>query len=98
MMETVLEATNRLRAAGYDRDFVPTEDGLLRCGACNTEHDPAEMTIDEVVRYEGSTDPDDEAIVLALVCGCGQRGLFVAAYGPNASAADGAVLRRLAVR
>ena len=95
-METVLDATARLRAAGYGGDFVATEDGRLRCAACGTEHDPAAMVIDEVVRYEGASDPDDEAILLALSCDCGQQGLYVTGFGPAAGAADAAVLRRLA--
>jgi len=94
-METVLEATQRLRADGYDADFTPTADGRLRCGACGTEHDPETMAVDEVVRYEGASDPQDEAILLALRCTCGRRGLYSTAFGPAASPADDAVLRRL---
>jgi hypothetical protein len=94
-METVLDAAQRLRAMGYVADFSATEDGELRCGACGTVHDPASMAIDEVVRYEGITNPDDEAILLALRCDCGVKGLFVAAFGPTATADDAAVLRRL---
>lgn len=95
-METILEAAARLKDAGYTVDYSSTEDGNLRCGACGTEHAPAEMTVDEVVRYEGASNPDDETILLALRCACGARGLYVAAYGPNASATDARVLRDLA--
>lgn len=95
MMETVLEAVTRLRRSGYGVDFTATPDGLVRCGACGTDHDPEGMDIDETVRYEGVSDPADEAIVLAVRCTCGRRGTYVAGYGPNASAADAAVLVRL---
>lgn len=94
-METVLEASARLRAKGYAADFHASEDGLLRCGGCLADHDPSAMVIDEVVRYEGASDPDDETILLALHCHCGRSGLYVAAFGPSASAADVAVLERL---
>jgi hypothetical protein len=95
MMETVSEASARLRAAGYDMDFTPTADGHLRCGACGTDHDPSTVSIDELVRYEGISDPEDEAMLLALTCDCGRRGLYVTAFGPSASAEDVAVLQRL---
>jgi hypothetical protein len=95
MMETVLEAMTRLRRSGYAADFDATADGRLRCRACGTDHDPAGMAIDERVRYEGASDPADEAIVLAMRCTCGRPGLYVAGYGPSASAADAAVLVRL---
>lgn len=95
MMETVLEAATRLRAVGYDVDFSATDDGRLRCGGCGICHDPTAIVIDEVVRYEGMSDPDDEAILLAVRCDCGRLGLYSAAFGPGASSADVAVLARL---
>lgn len=94
-METMLDAADRLRSQGYRHDLSATADGRLRCGACGTEHDPAEVEIDAVVRYEGASDPDDEAILLALRCGCGRGGTFQAAFGPGAGPEDAAVLRRL---
>jgi hypothetical protein len=95
MMETVLEATARLNDVGYTADFTATEAGQLRCGACGTTHDPATMAIDEVVRYEGQSNPDDQAILLALRCSCEQKGLYVTAFGSGASTADVAVLQHL---
>jgi hypothetical protein len=94
-METLLEATSRLRSAGYDVEFNATEDGQLRCVACGDDHDPTEIVIDQVVRYEGMSNPDDEAILLALRCTCGRRGLYVTGFGPTATTADVAILPRL---
>ena len=59
--------------------------------------------IDETVRFEGDSDPDDEAILLALTVpasagGCGHRGWFAAAYGPDTPAHDVAVLQALTTR
>ncbi|MEX2293415.1 MAG: hypothetical protein WD691_06465 [Acidimicrobiales bacterium] len=95
MMETILEATGRLRLAGYSVDFTATEDGRLCCGDCGSLHDPATVTIDEVVRYEGASNPDDETILFALRCSCSRRGLYSTGFGPSAGPADTAVLRRL---
>lgn len=97
-METLLEATLRLRAAGYDLDFSATETGQLRCAACGVDHDPEAMAIDEIVRYEGASNPDDEAILFALSCTCGRRGLYTAAFGPGMPPADVEVLHRLPAR
>lgn len=94
-METILEATKRLRADGYVSDFSATDDGLLLCHGCGATHDPEDLAIDEVVRYEGVSDPDDQEILFALECGCGQRGLYTSAFGPTTSIGDVAVLRRL---
>ena len=94
-METLLEALNRLRAAGYLGDFNATEAGELRCIGCDARHDPETMRIDETVRFEGESSPGDEAILLALRCSCGVGGTYTSAYGPTAASADMAVLTRL---
>ena len=94
-METLSEAIERLRAAGYGADFVPTEDGRLRCPACNSTHDPAEMHIDEQLRFEGESDPADMSLLVALTCDCGAKGLYTTQFGADISPEDAAVVRAL---
>jgi|SRR5581483_3211246 len=94
-METLLDATDRLRAIGFDLDFSATANGALQCRACGMDHAPEDMTIEEIVRYEGASDPADQAILLALCSACGRRGLYSAGYGPGAATADVEALRRL---
>ncbi|MGY6501014.1 MAG: hypothetical protein ACXIVQ_09010 [Acidimicrobiales bacterium] len=85
----------RLRADGYAADFSATADGRLRCGDCSTIEDPENMSVAVTERFEGDSNPDDESILLALVCGCGSKGQFTAAFGPDTPRADAAVLVRL---
>ncbi len=93
-METLSHATSRLERAGYVESYI-ARDGRLVCGRCGASYDPAGMSIEEIVRFEGDSDPADEAIVYALDSGCGHRGLYVAAYGPSASNDDITVAARL---
>jgi hypothetical protein len=95
MMDTLLDATHRLRLDGFDVDFSATARGKLRCAACGTEHDPESMRILEIVRYEGASDPADETILLALSCTGGQRGVYSAAFGHTTAEADVEALARL---
>jgi len=95
MMDTLLDATDRLRTRGFTNDFCATAAGRLRCLDGGSEHDPEIMRIEEVVRYEGASDPNDQAIMLALSCRCGRRGLYSAAFGPDTSEADVSVLHRI---
>lgn len=82
--DTVTEAVDLLRSQGYGADLYARADGI-RCGACGRDHNPASAEIHVVHRFEGTSDPDDEAIVLGLVCpACGTLGTLVAAYGPTA--------------
>ncbi len=93
-METLSQATTRLSAAGFDEHYIARGKQLV-CGSCGVSHNPADLTTMEIVRFEGLSDPGDEAIVYALDAGCGHRGLYVAAYGPSATADDIAVVAAL---
>lgn len=94
-METVLDAIARFRADGYELEMSATPDGSLRCGVCGVVEPPSDVTVDEVVRYEGESDPGDEAIVLAITTAHGDRGYLVAAYGPDMPAGVVSLLQHL---
>jgi hypothetical protein len=83
--ETVTDAIALLEADGYRTDFSFT-DGTIRCSACDIAHSPPQLLVRQTFRFEGETDPGDEAIVLGIECpACGMRGVVVSAYGPDAS-------------
>ena len=91
----LIAAIRRLRAAGYVTDFSASSDGTLVFRACGTSHDAATIEIRETVRFEGDSNPDDEAILLALRCSDGGLGLYSAAFGPDTPPEDVLVLQRL---
>jgi hypothetical protein len=82
--DTVTEVIAALQAAGYRSGF-DIRAGKLWCDNCGEPHETAAAVIERVERFEGQSDPDDEAIVFAMVCPrCGGRGTLVAGYGPTA--------------
>ena len=87
-METLTEAIRRLRTAGYATDFFASPEGNLVCRSCGHSHDPETIEIRETVRFEGDSNPDDEAILLALSGADGCLGQFKAAFGPPMATAD----------
>lgn len=94
---SVVEEIAALRARGYTADFNVTRDGQLQCGGCGHVHRPSDAVIESLARFEGSSNPDDEAIVYGLRCRvCGVRGVLVAAYGPAATAEEAVVVTALA--
>jgi hypothetical protein len=97
-METLLEAMARLRSAGFAVDLVAGPSGSLRCSECGSVLAANTMTLVHTVRFEGDSNPDDQAILTALVTPCGHRGLFSAGYGPAAASHDSEALRGLAER
>jgi hypothetical protein len=83
---SVTEAIALLEHEGYRSDFS-LGNASVRCHACDSSHDPGALVVQRTFRFEGDTDPGDEAIVLGVECpGCGARGIIVSAYGPQASA------------
>jgi hypothetical protein len=98
MPELSLSATvDDLTAQGWTEEFA-ADGGDLVCG-CGHRVSPADVQIDRVVRFEGASDPDDEAAVFALTCvECGMKGLYVVAYGPSMSGADADVVAHLSRR
>lgn len=94
-METLTEAMRRLRAKGFVHDLRASQGGQLRCGTCGSFSDPENYAITETIRFEGDSNPDDQAILLAVVCPSGCLAQFSAAFGPTTSALDTEVLQRL---
>jgi hypothetical protein len=93
--ETVTEAVQQLVSLGYDADFLVDAEGV-HCRRCGTTHVPEQLIVIDMARFEGATDPADEAVVFGVECTrCGARGILVSAYGPDADPDVFATLRRL---
>ena len=93
---TIVEELAELRGHGYAGDFAVAPDGQLRCGACGDTHPAGDAVVESTARFEGPSNPDDEAVVFGLRCrSCGVLGVLVAAYGPTATADEAAVVTAL---
>lgn len=78
------DAVDQLRTLGYGRNLIATERGLVD-RASGDVIPPERVVIDWTFRYEGISDPSDEALVLGVRdAHSGQRGTFVSHYGPDA--------------
>ncbi len=93
--DTVSEAVNSLIERGYNFDFnidcdaIKSTSGQYRLSADDFE-------IDEIHRFEGESDPGDEAIVYAIHSGrYGIRGVLVNAYGIYGDSADARLVAKL---
>ncbi len=93
--ETLSQAVDRLTAGGYE-DFFRAEPDGLRAVVAGVLYQPESLVVEEVVRFEGISDPADEAIVLALNCReDGIKGTYTAPFGPVMGALDAEMVRRL---
>lgn len=92
---SLVDSLAALRRAGFSGDFSVADGGLL-CSVCGQLHRAGEAEVVDLVRFEGMSDPDDEAILFALRCvHCGAKGALVATYGPAVSAEEADVLVNL---
>jgi hypothetical protein len=95
-METLSEAVARLEMAGF-RDAFRPEAGRLWALAAQRFFSPEELVVEETVRFEGESDPSDQAILFALRSAAGDvRGTFATSYGPTLDPASAEIVRRLA--
>ncbi|MEN7547134.1 phosphoribosylpyrophosphate synthetase [Rapidithrix thailandica] len=78
--ETLSSAINDLRTRGYIHDFVIRNDGM----ECVDEHrklDVEKMDVDEMYRFEGMSNPDDNSVLYAITSKEGYKGVLVDAFG-----------------
>lgn len=92
--ETVTEAINGLRSKGYHLDFNLDQNCLI-CTA--GRYNAADFEITEVHRFEGQTDPADEAVVYAIESHKGDRGVLVTGYGISAEGVSAEIVSKLSV-
>ena len=78
---TVSKALEELKNKGYTVDFNIQESKII--------NNPNDFEIQHIYRYEGETDPADEAMVFGIKSKAGEKGVFVAglaAFTDNSAA------------
>lgn len=90
--DTVSKAVKALQQKGYTTDFRLEENKLI----CLTdEFQAGEFDIVDVYRYEGDSDPADEASVYAIESKSGLKGILVTGYGASADSFSTELLSKL---
>ncbi len=97
-METISQAVGRLTEQGYTGQCRAETDGV-RFLEEGTLVAPERVVVEHVVRLEGTSSPDEEAVVFALRCpDSQQRATLCINYGPAMDPDDSEMMRRLTVR
>ena len=90
--ETVVDAINELREKGYTDDFN-LEANCLVCGIGRFTHE--EFEVHEVYRYEGMSDPGDEATVYGIASKSGVKGVLVTGNASEIDERSEEILKKL---
>lgn len=93
--DTVTEAVNGLKKRGYTQDFNLEFDCITCQVSTPASLRPEEFAIVEVHRFEGNSDPADEAVVYAIESKHGDKGILVNGFGPSADAVSEEMVEKL---
>lgn len=86
---TVSDALAELNKKGFTQDFN-LQDETIKKNLHNYE-------IEHVYRYEGDSDPGDEAVVYGIVSNSGEKGVYVAGFSANSESEAATVLAKLCI-
>lgn len=87
---TVTEALDELKEKGFTVDFNILESKII--------NNPEDFEIVHIYRYEGDTDPGDEATVFGIKSSNGEKGVFVAGLAAFTDKSAAMVLNDLAIK
>ena len=93
--DTVTEAIAGLKERGYTLDFNLSQN----CLVCQDHRfEPESFEITDVYRFEGNSDPADEAVVYAIQSITGMKGVLVNGYGISADTISSDMAKKLSVQ
>lgn len=95
--DTVVEAVKGLKQRGYSIDFNLEADHIF-CDQTPVSLKPADFEITEYYRFEGPSDPGDEAAVYAIEGRGGQKGVLVTGFGISAEGMGEEMIEKLTVK
>ena len=79
-MKSLATCLNRMVGEGYTEDFRVTEQGLQSVQH-HHNYAPEQIQVVNFYRFEGESDPDDNAILYIIETADGTKGTLVDAYG-----------------
>lgn len=94
--ETLSQAISALKGRGYVNDFNLHPE-WIECQPLNTLLRPDEFHVDEVHRFEGMTNPDDNTVLYAIASTGGLKGVLVDAYGVYSEAISPEMIKKLQI-
>lgn len=87
---SVSEALEDLNKNGFINDFNLHDE--------NIKKNPHQYKIVHIYRYEGNTDPGDEAVVYGIKSLSGEKGVFVAGFSANSENDAAQILQKISIK
>jgi hypothetical protein len=87
---SVSKALDELNELGFTYDFNLHEEDISK--------NPDKYEIVHVYRYEGDSNPDDEAVVFGIKSRSGKKGVFVTGFAANSVSEAAQILIKLSIQ
>jgi hypothetical protein len=87
---SVSKSLEELKVKGFTVDFNLLEEDIM--------NHPDHYEILQIYRYEGDSNPDDEAVVFGIKSKTGEKGVFVAGFSANSESEAAKVLHELSIK
>jgi len=87
---SVSEALEDLNKKGFVNDFNLQDE--------NIKKNPHQYEIVHIYRYEGNTNPDDEAVVYGIKSSSGEKGVFVAGFSATSENETAQILNEISIK
>lgn len=84
-MQTLSESVNEAIEKGYTENFKVVAAGLITADEQVT-YTPPDIEISDFYRFEGYSDPQDNAILYLIKTNDGRKGTLIDSYGAQADA------------
>ncbi len=92
--DTLSEALDGLRKQGFTQDYNLKADHL-HCQPDDIVLRPADFDVVDVYRFEGMTDPANEAVLYAIEAKNGNKGVLVDGYGASSESISAEMAEKL---
>lgn len=96
VMNTLTECSNKLYSQGFTENFK-VRSGILIALSDDKKYESGDVKISNYYRFEGHSDPSDNAILYAIETNDGRLGMLVDAYGADADVAIGEFVKLIPV-
>jgi hypothetical protein len=87
---TVSKALDQLNEKGFTCDFNLNVDAIKK--------NPEKFEIVHVYRYEGASDPGDEAVVYGIKSSSGKKGVYVSGFSADSDSEASQILLELSIK
>ncbi|GGW87034.1 hypothetical protein [Salegentibacter mishustinae] len=92
---TLSQAINKLKLEeGYEHDFNLLDEEI-ELKAENETFGVEDFDVDKVLRFEGMSNPDDNAILYAITTSKGYKGVLVDGYGVSSGQVSKEMIKKL---